>query len=158
MDQHFKLLRADEEIERLNVEIHRFVTYMRDEDDFLTRQEDRLREDGDEGMAHQVRLVRMERGRFTSLHMSRFAKLSKTGGFTGDLVPGVSVSRERHVDVESAAMRPRSPIERAPASEAGYEQDEDEASDDDEEVARLTAGFVNIVRVSSDVSAEAEDT
>ncbi|KAJ7781733.1 hypothetical protein DFH07DRAFT_728833 [Mycena maculata] len=159
MDQHFKLLRADEEIERLNVEIHRFVTYMHDEDDFLTRQEDRLREDGDEGMAHQVRLVRMERGRFTSLHMSRFAKLSKMGGFTGDLMPGISVSRERHVDVErDAAMRPCSPIERAPVSEAGYEQDEDEASDDDEEVARLTAGLINIVRVSSDVSAEAEDT
>ncbi|KAJ7747908.1 hypothetical protein DFH07DRAFT_869390 [Mycena maculata] len=142
MDQHFKLLRADEEIERLNVEIHRFVTYMRDEDNFLIRQEDRLREEGDEGMVHQVRLVRMERGRFTSLHMSRFVRLSKAGGFTGDLVPGVSVSRERH----------------APASEAEYEQDEDAASDDDEEVARLTAGFINIVRLSSDISAEAEDT
>ncbi|KAJ7902392.1 hypothetical protein B0H13DRAFT_2274934 [Mycena leptocephala] len=37
MDQHYKILRAHEEIERLNVEIRRFVTYMRDEEDFLLR-------------------------------------------------------------------------------------------------------------------------
>ncbi|KAJ6550347.1 hypothetical protein B0H10DRAFT_2242734 [Mycena sp. CBHHK59/15] len=35
MDQHYKLLRADEEIQRLNIEIQRLVTHMRDEEAFL---------------------------------------------------------------------------------------------------------------------------
>ncbi|KAJ7915783.1 hypothetical protein B0H13DRAFT_2231808 [Mycena leptocephala] len=61
MDQHFKLLRADEEIARLNLEIPRLVTYMRDEEQFLTRQEDRLRAAGEAALAHQVGLRRLER-------------------------------------------------------------------------------------------------
>ncbi|KAJ7772502.1 hypothetical protein B0H14DRAFT_2308889, partial [Mycena olivaceomarginata] len=88
MDQHFKLLRADEEIQRLDVEICRFVTYMTDEEAFLTREEGRLREEGRPGIAHQVRLVRMERARFTDLHTARLVKLSKVPGFTGDILPG----------------------------------------------------------------------
>ncbi|KAJ6448466.1 hypothetical protein C8R45DRAFT_763952, partial [Mycena sanguinolenta] len=83
MDQHYKLLRAEEEIERLNIEIRRLVTYMRDEEAFLSCEEGRLREDGREGMAVQVGLLRAERGRFTSLHMARLVKLSKEAGFTG---------------------------------------------------------------------------
>ncbi|KAJ7714629.1 hypothetical protein DFH07DRAFT_715448, partial [Mycena maculata] len=81
MDQHFKLLRADEEIQRLNLEIHRFVTYMVDEEAFLAREEEYLRTEGNEGIAQQVRSLRMERGRFTSLHMKRLVKLSKLPGF-----------------------------------------------------------------------------
>ncbi|KAJ7801350.1 hypothetical protein B0H14DRAFT_2248424, partial [Mycena olivaceomarginata] len=81
MDQHFKLLCADEEIQRLNVEICRFVTYMRDEEAFLIRDEGRLGEEGRPGIAHQVRLVRMERTRFTDLHNARLLKLSKVPTF-----------------------------------------------------------------------------
>ncbi|KAJ6535312.1 hypothetical protein B0H10DRAFT_1685182, partial [Mycena sp. CBHHK59/15] len=43
MDQHYKLLRADEEIQRLNIEIQPLVTHMRDEEAFLTHHEERLR-------------------------------------------------------------------------------------------------------------------
>jgi hypothetical protein len=35
MDGYFKLLRAEEDIIRLNIEIPRFLTFMRDEDDYL---------------------------------------------------------------------------------------------------------------------------
>ncbi|KAF7341857.1 hypothetical protein MSAN_02041200 [Mycena sanguinolenta] len=49
MDQHFKLLRADEEIARLNLEIPRFVTYMMDEERFLVYHEKRLRAEGEPG-------------------------------------------------------------------------------------------------------------
>jgi hypothetical protein len=52
MDQHFKLLHADEEIQRLNMEIRRFVMYMTYEEAFLTREEGRLREEGRPGIAH----------------------------------------------------------------------------------------------------------
>ncbi|KAJ7138730.1 hypothetical protein C8R43DRAFT_955208 [Mycena crocata] len=53
MDQHFKLLRADEEIVRLDVEIPRFVTSMVDEECFLVYH---LCDEGKAGLAHQVRL------------------------------------------------------------------------------------------------------
>ncbi|KAJ7430639.1 hypothetical protein B0H11DRAFT_1763763 [Mycena galericulata] len=80
MDAHYKLLRSDEEIGRLDVEIPRFVTYMADEEAFLVREEVRLRDDGKEGIAYQVRLLRMERARFTTLHMYRLVNLSKEPG------------------------------------------------------------------------------
>ncbi|KAJ6512716.1 hypothetical protein C8R45DRAFT_1049873 [Mycena sanguinolenta] len=76
------------EIQRLDIEIRRFVTYMRDEDDFLAREESRLRDEEEPGLAHQVRLLRSERGRFTAVHMERLTKLSKLPGFTGSIVPG----------------------------------------------------------------------
>ncbi|KAJ7179994.1 hypothetical protein C8R43DRAFT_870693 [Mycena crocata] len=65
MDQHFKLLRAEEKIVRLNLEIPRFVTRMVDEERFLVYHEQRLREAGDAGLAHQVGLHRMECAWFT---------------------------------------------------------------------------------------------
>ena len=40
MDTHFKILRAREEIERLNVEVRRVATQLHDEDLFLRTQED----------------------------------------------------------------------------------------------------------------------
>lgn len=160
MDQHFKLLCADEEIERLNLEIRRVVTYMADEEAFLVREEERLREEGKEGLAHQVRVVRMERGRFTSLHTSRFVKLSKMGGFTGDILPGVSLSRERHVAVvreDDTQMRPPSPVDSPLVSEDEGDDESDEG-DDDDVMGRLSTGFTNIVRIASDSRADAEDS
>ncbi|KAJ7789588.1 hypothetical protein B0H14DRAFT_3094898 [Mycena olivaceomarginata] len=70
MDQHFKLLRADEEIACLNLEIPRFVTYMADEKCF------------------PLRMQRMERERFNDLHKDRLLKLSKEPGFTASILPG----------------------------------------------------------------------
>lgn len=108
MDQHFKLLRADEEIARLNLEIPRFVTYMADEKRFLAYHERRLAEQGSAALAHQVRMQRMERERFNDLHKDRLLKLSKEPGFTASILPGVSVSRERCV--------PDAPLQDLPAS------------------------------------------
>lgn len=42
IDGHFKIQRAKEEIKRLNIEIRRFVTYMRDEKVFLLKKEAEL--------------------------------------------------------------------------------------------------------------------
>ncbi|KAJ7016960.1 hypothetical protein C8F04DRAFT_1215277 [Mycena alexandri] len=87
MDQHFKLLRADEEIARLNLEIPRLVTHMADEDAFLIYHERRLIREGSPALGHQVGVHRMERGRFNTLHMERLVKLSKEPGFTASLTP-----------------------------------------------------------------------
>jgi glutamate mutase epsilon subunit len=156
MDQHFKLLRADEEIQRLNVEIRRFVTYIHDEDEFLGRESRRLQEEGELALAHQVILRRSERSRFTPLHMSRLTELSKLRGFTGNISPGVSLCREHHVPVtRDVVMRAVSPDARAPPP--GGEEDRDEGNDDgdDDEDGNLAAAFTNIVHISSDENAAA---
>ncbi|KAJ7148713.1 hypothetical protein C8R43DRAFT_1128944 [Mycena crocata] len=113
MDRYFKILRAREEIKRLNVEIPRVVTWIRDENQFLRRKERELREtngksteqvDKDIEMAVQVRLYRQRRGRFDDGHMRRFRGLAETPGFTGSLKPGVAVERrEAHESVRVAA-------------------------------------------------------
>ncbi|KAJ6476159.1 hypothetical protein C8R45DRAFT_1054631 [Mycena sanguinolenta] len=163
MDQHYKLLRAEEEIERLNIEIRRLVTYMRDEEAFLSREEGRLREDGREGMAVQVGLLRAERGRFTSLHMARLMKLSKEAGFTGSLSPGVSICRERHTPVARdeempapSSSRPPLPLsppeneDALPADDDGDEGDDDGALESEDEDGRIVDGYENVLRIASD--------
>jgi hypothetical protein len=158
MDQHFKLLRADEEIQRLNVEIRRFVTYIHDEDEFLGRESQRLQEEGELALAHQVVLLRSERSRFTPLHTSRLAELSKLRGFTGSISPGVSLCRERHVPVtREVVIRAVSPHARAPPPGADEERDEGDDDGDDDEDGNLAAAFTNIVRISSDENVAAAD-
>lgn len=100
MDRYFKILRAREEIKRLNVEIPRVVTWIRDENRELRKKALELwAADGkseeeverDRGMAVQVRMYRMRRGRFDDAHMRRFWALAKTPGFTGSVMPGTSL-------------------------------------------------------------------
>jgi hypothetical protein len=167
MDQHFKIVRAEEEIQRLNVEIRRLVTYIRDEDTFLCREEEQLREKGQPGLAHQVRLVRVEHARFTSLHMERLTKLSKVNGFSGNITPGISVSKEHHVPVprgRDVAMRAPSPVQQtgddaAPLPDSDGEGGEgSEGEEDDDDEGGLLAAFINIMHISGDDAAPAEDT
>ncbi|KAJ7776444.1 hypothetical protein B0H16DRAFT_1659785 [Mycena metata] len=140
MDQHFKLLRADEEITRLNLEIPRLVTHMMDEDAFLIYQERRLVREGNPALAHQVGVHRMERGRFNRLHMERLVKLSKEPGFTASLVPGVSVSTDRRVPVDVGETAVPPPEE--------HELDIDPNADLDIEL--LADAFEHIVVMSHD--------
>ncbi|KAJ7182983.1 hypothetical protein C8R43DRAFT_868822 [Mycena crocata] len=162
MDQHFKLLRAEEEIIRLNLEIPRLVTRIADEDKFLVYHEARLREEGKVALAHQVGVHRMERARFTPVHMERFAKLAKVPGFTASLIPGRALSRELDVPAPSAARdvemsdvsppiasqgggeRPHAPVYardwRAPAPSADDDSDDDDGGKDKEEAEDDDAG------------------
>jgi hypothetical protein len=160
MDQHYRLLRADEEIQRLNVEIRRLVTYMGDEASFLDVEEGRLREEGEEGLALQVWLLRMEHARFTAIHMERLTKLSKEPGFTGDLVPGISVCRERHTRVvrarrdEDVEMRAPSP----PPQEEGTPADGEDELESDDDDGELAEAFLTVVRITQDTSIEPKDS
>ncbi|KAJ7343266.1 hypothetical protein DFH08DRAFT_1009750 [Mycena albidolilacea] len=113
MDHYFKILRACEEIKRLNVEIPRVVTWIRDENRFLRKME-RILSDGegksdveketDGYMAVQVRLYHQRRGRFDAGHLKRFHELARMPGFTGSLRCGVAVERredgEDEMDVD----------------------------------------------------------
>ncbi|KAJ7028886.1 hypothetical protein C8F04DRAFT_1212051 [Mycena alexandri] len=135
MDQHYKLLRADEEIARLNLEIPRLVTYMADEEAFLIHHERRLREEGSAGLAHQVALQRMERGRFNALHMDRLVKLSKEPGFTASLLRGVGMS-DAGLPQDTAAPRDEEGGEEV---DDGGDEDVDAVADTLEHILRVTA-------------------
>ncbi|KAJ7080779.1 hypothetical protein B0H15DRAFT_924340 [Mycena belliarum] len=155
MDQHYKLLRADEEIARLNIEIRRFVTHIADEEAFLVHHEQHLRAEGDLGLAHQVGIYRMERGRFNALHVDRLGKLSKERGFTGCISAGVSVCRERHVRLPAQPtegdFEMRAPSPPPQRSEAAGAEDADGSDEEDEEDPEdLAEAFFVIMRVSGD--------
>ncbi|KAG1906182.1 uncharacterized protein F5891DRAFT_1125610 [Suillus fuscotomentosus] len=89
MDLHFKICRAREEIERLNIEVQRLVTYIRDEEKYLRECEDQLK-DTNPALAHQIAIHRNTRGRFKSRHLNRLHDISKLPGFSGTLAPGIS--------------------------------------------------------------------
>ncbi|KAJ7188450.1 hypothetical protein C8R46DRAFT_1205612 [Mycena filopes] len=87
LDTYFKLERADEEIERLNIEIRRLVTHIHDEKKFLDEQ---VAAELDLTLAFFIRRYQWRRARFDAGHMKRLVGLRKTLGlrFTGTLVPG----------------------------------------------------------------------
>jgi hypothetical protein len=62
MDTYFKIQRAKEEINCLNIEIRRLVTYIRDERVFLLAKEAEVRET-DPHLAFFIGKYRMQRGR-----------------------------------------------------------------------------------------------
>ncbi|KAF7967244.1 hypothetical protein HWV62_35063 [Athelia sp. TMB] len=90
MDLHYKIKHAREEVGRLNVEIRRVATFVRDEDRYLLHMETQLQTE-DAHLAHQVALFRARRGCFNHEHQRRLIKISKLEGFTGTIVPGDAV-------------------------------------------------------------------
>lgn len=90
LDTHFKILRACEELDRLNVEVWWVITHLRDEDVHLRAHEEALVVDHPH-LAHQVWIYRMLRGRFNSHHVQQLQIIRKLPGFTGDMTPGTSV-------------------------------------------------------------------
>ncbi|KAF8214563.1 hypothetical protein K438DRAFT_2137804 [Mycena galopus ATCC 62051] len=147
MDQHFKLLRADEEIVRLNLEIPRFITFMVDEEAFLVYHEQHLADEGSVALTHQVAAHRMERGRFNSVHMDRLVALSKEAGVTASIVPGITGDGEVEMRGVPAIGRPLPQLRPAPVSPADEQEDEASADVDVEAVADA---FEKIMRVMDD--------
>lgn len=177
MDLHFKMLRAREEIDQLNVEIRRFHTFIQDEDRFLRGKEDEFRA-SDVALAHQISVYRMQHGRFAALHMRRLEQISQLPGFTGSMAPGLCLTLDQRLVVTPNAIgnppiRTSSPItahlptppepceipvERQPR-DIGIPgdghidgDDEAEADDDDDEddaaVELMRDAFVQMISVS----------
>ncbi|KAF7325532.1 hypothetical protein MKEN_00402500 [Mycena kentingensis (nom. inval.)] len=127
MDLHFRLLRAHEELFRLNIEIKGLVTYIRDEERFLLHHIRRLEGEGKWARALQVQKYAMAEGRFNALHIERLTKLSKLPGFTGDLSPGESLSEERQVPMEGMRSGGNVPLQSStPAPPQGLLADDAE--------------------------------
>ncbi|EIW75170.1 hypothetical protein CONPUDRAFT_66193, partial [Coniophora puteana RWD-64-598 SS2] len=90
MDDYFKLCRAYEEIERLNVEIKRVATYLRDEDRYLSACEKLLQEQHP-ALALQVGIHHRIRGRCNDIHRKKLRAMAALEGFNGSIDPGESV-------------------------------------------------------------------
>jgi hypothetical protein len=144
MDNYFKILRANKEIKRLNIEIPRLVTYMWDEEAFLFRQEERVRIEHGDALAHQVALYRELQGRFNDGHRYRLLALSKLPGFLGSIMPGVPVNKQR--------LAEEAPQSQLPEVSQGFDGatlgDEDE-EDSDGEAETLDATFA-VLRITED--------
>jgi len=153
MDSYFKVLRAEEEIVRLNMEIPRLATYIRDEAVYMSSKEKELAL-SDPALANQVRLHRMQRGRFDEHHNTILLQIVNLCGYSGgplfgvrapDITPAVSLERS-----------PTPPIEQVPANNMAMDMeidDEDElaaeqAGEDREE--DLIGAFVHVLNISAD--------
>jgi hypothetical protein len=155
MDQHFKLERAREEIQRLNIEIPRVITYIRDEDAFLRKEEKEIWLH-DSSLAHQVLLHRRERSRFNVQHMERFRKLASIPGFSGSIQPGISLEFTTEGPTELGAGVDGNMEVDDSGTEAGGghnfkegnadEEDNDDDSDEDE----LAAQLYHVLRITGD--------
>ncbi|KAG6895254.1 hypothetical protein C0992_002338 [Termitomyces sp. T32_za158] len=129
MDRYFKMERAREEIQRLNIEIKRVVTHMRDEEAFLLSKEEGLR-NTDAALAFQVQCYREERTRFYEVHRRRFKKLASNPRFTGSIIPGIPLDQSllqdllapMHVDDPHATLNQRN----------NHDDDDSDEEDDDE--------------------------
>ncbi|KAG6809552.1 hypothetical protein H0H92_015829 [Tricholoma furcatifolium] len=87
MDKFFRIERAREEIERLNIEIRRVMTHMRDEEMYLALKEREVART-DPTLAYHVARYREERTRFYPTHRRRFGKLASNPYFSGSLALG----------------------------------------------------------------------
>ncbi|KAJ7645338.1 hypothetical protein B0H17DRAFT_1148452 [Mycena rosella] len=90
MDSFFRLERAKEEIPRLNIEIRRLVTYIRDEKALLLQKEAEVRVT-DPNLAYFIGKYRSRRGCADDNHMVCLRAMAKKLGsrFTGTLTPGI---------------------------------------------------------------------
>ncbi|KAJ7840271.1 hypothetical protein B0H14DRAFT_2587506 [Mycena olivaceomarginata] len=147
MDTHFKILRAKEEIQRLNIEIRRLVTYIRDERDFLVAKEEEIRET-DPNLAFFVHRYCIERGRFDDTHMKRLRKLQATykERFTGTLEPGVRrkepeiptpmVVDDQQAQREALEAEMHRVLAGGGGEDNGWETDDGDEEEEEEELAR----------------------
>lgn len=130
MDTYFKMRRASEEILRLNVEIRRMATYLRDEEVYLTECQKQL-QSMHPALAHQVGVHRNIRARFTSYHLRRLHEISALPGFTGLIAPGESVEEGPGAAASAAAVC--IPAKLLPVGPTMMEEGEDEVLQDLEE-------------------------
>ncbi|KAG1774964.1 hypothetical protein EV702DRAFT_1180545 [Suillus placidus] len=80
--KYFKLKRAYEELQRLDVEIRRLRTFIYDEDKFLAAHVRRL-SPVDSMLAQEVEELRMRRLRINSVHIARLDAIEALPGFSG---------------------------------------------------------------------------
>ncbi|KAJ7585925.1 hypothetical protein C8J56DRAFT_1052282 [Mycena floridula] len=148
--QHYKILRAREEIIQCNIEITRLWTHMADKKAMLEAREQELSATNP-ALAYQVQQHRLERGRCDAIHIKRLTKLAKDPRFTGALtigkrceppVPGVvpaSPSTEQPMTAEGDTAD----LELSNNDDDGL-TDADASGDDDDEVLEWWVDLMDI--------------
>ncbi|KAI5987365.1 hypothetical protein EDD15DRAFT_2372312 [Pisolithus albus] len=136
MDHYFKVCRAEEEIECLNVEVRRIITYLRDEDRY------------------------MKASRFTSHHLRLLAEISGLHGFTGIILPGKSTKTnpgdsagEPATVIPSAvsiATVPTLPLAASDSDDDNSDLDEFDADEDEDGDDGSMLTLQEIIRISLD--------
>ncbi|KAG1869718.1 hypothetical protein C8R48DRAFT_746887 [Suillus tomentosus] len=123
MDLYFKMCWAREEIQRLNIETRRLATYIQDEDIYLRRCEDQLK-DANPALAHQ-----------------RLYDISRLSGFSGIITPGASINTSLgdsastpNTWIPSALLTEHMPLDNG-ASVDSDTQDDWDGKEEEEEVA-----------------------
>jgi len=104
MDSYFKLQRAEEEIIRLNIEIPRLATFMRDENTYLCNKQVEIQA-SNPALAHQISIHNMEGGRFIKHHTKILNQIITLKGYSGGPLLGTHVP-----DVEATIMMPTVPV------------------------------------------------
>ncbi|KAF5324337.1 hypothetical protein D9619_011313 [Psilocybe cf. subviscida] len=160
MDKYLKCIRASEEIERLNVEVRRFATFLYDEDVFLRKKENQLLYTS-RPPARAVYQCRMEHACFNHHHSITLKKIYKLSGFTGQKGIGKQ-AKETSTTVHSplsATFPTLQPmltdanahelVSTQPDSDNEFEE---EQANEDEEVAALTGiyGVLTMAEGSQD--------
>ncbi|KAJ3790467.1 hypothetical protein GGU10DRAFT_302826 [Lentinula aff. detonsa] len=135
MSEFFKLVRAEEELDRLHVEIKRLVTYMKEEEGYFAEVVRNL-QDVNEALAYQVWQHGMERQRFNQVHRRRLRAIQRLRGFSPLNLhffhPGLGVRRQCDV-TQAAEQRPDD-----------SDSDESEGEDEDAAADDLTDTILNI--------------
>ncbi|KAG2058969.1 hypothetical protein BDR06DRAFT_980317 [Suillus hirtellus] len=151
MDTHFKMRRACEEVQRLNIEIRRLATYLHDKNRYLIECEKQL-QTLHPGLAHQVALHRKIRARFSGHHYHRLHEISTLEGFTGSITPGESIEQGPGASATSPTVCiPSQLVSDGPRIDQGGEdneledlEEEENAEADGEEHARILEGIVQV--------------
>lgn len=130
LDTYHKMNRAREELDRLDIEIKRFVTYIRDEREFLLKKELELAV-VDPDLAFFVGKYRNRRGRFDDIHMKRLQACKDKLGhrFRPTLQPGVHIPQSSTA-TGSTSITPGLPSADLMDVEEGTGGEDDEGSQD----------------------------
>ena len=127
MQEFFRLIRAENELPRLHIEIQRLFTYMRDEELLLLGMAKAL-EPTDPALALQLTLHWQERGRFNELHRRRLLSIKRLDGFDFSnnkyFSPGVAVAKPGFTQEAEMSVSPW--LDEDPGSELEEEDDDDE--------------------------------
>ncbi|KAK7047994.1 hypothetical protein R3P38DRAFT_3306983 [Favolaschia claudopus] len=153
MDTYFKIERVKEEIDRLNVEIRRLVTYIKDEWEFLLKKVAEVQET--DPQAFFVERYRMERSRFDGVHMERLQAFAKQYGhrFTGTLRPGVRM-KEESGEQGNEEVEEDSDVEIVSDDEGDWETDEEDEEEMEERVSEVVE---RIMAFATDKEAVSDD-
>lgn len=155
MDGYFKLQRAEEEIIRLNVEIPRLATFMRDENTFLCNNQADIQATNP-ALAHAISVHRMEGGRFIMHHTKILNQIVALKGYSGGPLLGTHVP-----DVEATIMMPAVAVPPVATSLAdinltylshGVDREEDleEEETGDNEEREAMGAYYSVIQMSID--------